>query len=75
MLIPQESFNNQSVLDMYKAAYVEASMQDDGEVKADIAGVKVLRTSTRRARCSRSARCSPPGRGLRASTSSSTATA
>jgi len=42
MLIPQESFNNQSVLDIYKAAYVEASMQDDGEIKADMAGVKVF---------------------------------
>jgi hypothetical protein len=42
MLIPQESFNNQTVLDIYKAAYMEASMQDDGEVKVDVGGVKVF---------------------------------
>lgn len=42
MLIPQESFNNQSVLDVYKAAYMEASMQDNGEVKCDCGGIKVF---------------------------------
>lgn len=42
MLIDEASFNNQSVLDVYKSAYMDAAMQDDGEVKVDVDGIKVF---------------------------------
>lgn len=42
MLIPADQFNNQKILEIYKAAYIDAQMDDDGDVCATVDGIKFI---------------------------------
>jgi len=42
VLIPESEFNNQKLLEVYRAAYLTAEMDDEGRVDVDVDGMKLL---------------------------------